>query len=196
MRPKEDRHCLKLSNRPKRTAIPRIIPPRRPSPTSPRRRRKSAAKAKAVAVGGGKYGHSAQHLLAQMRTVPRCNPARVRDRGISLPAARMRTGPYEEYMLKIAAGIAQGAALGRAESGERIVMLFEGSDAAGKGRTIKPSPGAHEPAHRPRGGATEADRARAALQWFFQRGTFELPSACGTASLSTAPGTTAPASSG
>ena len=79
------------------------------------------------------------------------------------------------------------------ETGQRIVMLFEGRDAAGKGGTIK-----RFMEHlNPRGArvvALEKPTERERTQWYFQRYIEHLPAAARSSS-STAPGTTAPASS-
>ena len=80
------------------------------------------------------------------------------------------------------------------ETQRKVVLLFEGRDAAGKGGTIK-----RFTEHlNPRGARvvaldkpTEAERT----EWFFQRYIRHLPHG-GEIVLSTAPGTTGPASSG
>ena len=79
------------------------------------------------------------------------------------------------------------------ETGQKVVVLFEGRDAAGKGGTIK-----RFMEHlNPRGARvvalekpTEDERG----QWYFQRYVTHLPTAARSC-CSTAPGTTAPASS-
>ena len=80
------------------------------------------------------------------------------------------------------------------EEGLRVVVVFEGRDAAGKGGTIKRI---MEPLN-PRDAASPRSRRRpsaSATQWYFQR--YVAASAGGRARscCSTAAGTTAPASS-
>ena len=80
------------------------------------------------------------------------------------------------------------------ETGLRLVIVFEGRDAAGKGGTIK-----RFMEHlNPRGArvvALEKPTEREAAQWYFQRyvATCRPPE---RSSCSTGPGTTGPASSG
>ena len=80
------------------------------------------------------------------------------------------------------------------ETGEKIVVLFEGRDAAGKGGTIK-----RFMEHlNPRGArivALEKPTERERTQWYFQRYIAHLPVRRRNRASSTAPGTTAPASS-
>jgi polyphosphate kinase 2 (PPK2 family) len=81
------------------------------------------------------------------------------------------------------------------ETGQRVVILFEGRDAAGKGGTIKRfmehlNPrGAHVVAlEKP----SEVERG----QWYFQRYVQHLPTRGEIVLLDRSPGTTAPVSSG
>ena len=74
-------------------------------------------------------------------------------------ASRLHTGPYEEHMLKLQQELLK-AQRWIESTGERVVMLFEGRDAAGKGGTIKRYMEHMNPAHRARGGAAKADRTR------------------------------------
>jgi polyphosphate kinase 2 (PPK2 family) len=80
------------------------------------------------------------------------------------------------------------------EEGRKLLLVFEGRDAAGKGGTIK-----RFTEHlNPRGAtvvALERPSPREQTQWYFQRYTQHFP-APARSSCSTAPGTTAPASSG
>ena len=81
------------------------------------------------------------------------------------------------------------------ETGQKVVILFEGRDAAGKGGTIK-----RFMEHlNPRGARvvalekpTEVERG----QWYFQRYVAAPADRAARSCCSTAPGTTAPASSG
>jgi polyphosphate kinase 2 (PPK2 family) len=80
------------------------------------------------------------------------------------------------------------------ETGQKVVILFEGRDAAGKGGTIK-----RFMEHlNPRGArvvALEKPSETERGQWYFQRYVQHLPTAARSC-CSTAPGTTAPASNG
>lgn len=80
------------------------------------------------------------------------------------------------------------------ETGRRLVIVFEGRDAAGKGGTIK-----RFTEHlNPRGArvvALEKPTERERGQWYFQRYVEHLPTA-GRSCSSTGPGTTGPAWSG
>ena len=62
------------------------------------------------------------------------------------------------------------------DEGRRVVVLFEGRDAAGKGGTIKRITEPLNPRFAPGRGAARADRARA-TQWYFQRYIAHLPAA-------------------
>ena len=83
---------------------------------------------------------------------------------------------------------------GSRRAGERVVIVFEGRDAAGKGGTIKrfrehltPRGARHVALAKP----TEAERG----EWYFQRYVRQLPTS-GRSPCSTAPGTTGPEWSG
>ena len=80
------------------------------------------------------------------------------------------------------------------ETGEQLVVLFEGRDAAGKGGTIK-----RFMEHlNPRGArvvALEKPTERERTQWYFQRYVAAPADGAARSCCSTAPGTTAPASS-
>jgi polyphosphate kinase 2 (PPK2 family) len=80
------------------------------------------------------------------------------------------------------------------ETGQRVVILFEGRDAAGKGGTIK-----RFMEHlNPRGARVVALEKPSDVergQWYFQRYVQHLPTRARSC-CSTAAGTTAPASSG
>src|SRR4051794_27953163 len=87
----------------------------------------------------------------------------------------MRTAPYEAHMLELQRELLKVQRWVE-ETGERIIILFEGRDAAGKGGTIKRFTEHMNPrtAHlvalqKP----TEAERT----QWYFQRYIAHLPSA-------------------
>ena len=87
---------------------------------------------------------------------------------------RMRTSEYEEVLSELQTELLKVQAWVK-ESGERIIMIFEGRDAAGKGGTIK-----RFTEHlNPRGArvvALEKPTDREKTQWYFQRYIGHLPS--------------------
>jgi len=116
---------------------------------------------------------SAQHLAALRR-----DPAAIRrlfETGEYPYKTPMHTRPYEAHMLELQRELLK-AQRWVEDTGERIVVLFEGRDAAGKGGTIKRFTEHMNPrtAHivalqKP----TVAERS----QWYFQRYITHLPSA-------------------
>src|ERR1700685_1190287 len=62
------------------------------------------------------------------------------------------------------------------DTGQRIVIIFEGRDAAGKGGTIKRVTDQLNP-RGARGAALEKPSERERTQWYFQRYVAHLPSA-------------------
>lgn len=90
-------------------------------------------------------------------------------------ATKMRTKDYEEHLLALQTELLKVQAWVK-DAGERIVMIFEGRDAAGKGGTIK-----RFTEHlNPRGArviALEKPSEREKTQWYFQRYITHLPSA-------------------
>jgi polyphosphate kinase 2 (PPK2 family) len=80
------------------------------------------------------------------------------------------------------------------ETGQKVVMLFEGRDAAGKGGTIKRFM-EHLNPRMARVVALNKPTDRERSQWYFQRYIEHLPRQAKWC-CSTGPGTTAPASSG
>ena len=79
-------------------------------------------------------------------------------------------------------------------TGTRLVVLFEGRDAAGKGGAIKTITLSLNPRYA-RVAALPAPTERERTQWYFQRYVAHFPSA-GAMVLSTGAGTTVPASNG
>jgi polyphosphate kinase 2 (PPK2 family) len=79
------------------------------------------------------------------------------------------------------------------DEGARVVVVFEGRDAAGKGSCIKRVMGPLNPRYA-RIAALAAPSEREQSQWYFQRYVPHLPAA-GEIVSSTAAGTTGPASS-
>jgi polyphosphate kinase 2 (PPK2 family) len=86
---------------------------------------------------------------------------------------RMSTKVYEEAMEELQVELLKAQSWVK-ESGERIVVLFEGRDAAGKGGTIK----RYMEHLNPRGArvvALEKPTERERTQWYFQRYIENLP---------------------
>jgi len=113
------------------------------------------------------------HRLAQMKHDP-VAIRRVFETGEYPYAQRMRTAPYEEHMLKLQQELLK-AQRWVESSGEKIVMLFEGRDAAGKGGTIKRFM-EHMNPRTARVVALQKPTERERTQWFFQRYITQLPS--------------------
>lgn len=90
-------------------------------------------------------------------------------------ASRMRSDPYEKRKAKLQAELLKAQRWIK-ETGQRVIILFEGRDAAGKGGTIK-----RFMEHlNPRGAtvvALQKPTEREATQWYFQRYIQHLPSA-------------------
>ena len=81
-----------------------------------------------------------------------------------------------------------------AETGQRVVVLFEGRDTAGKGGAINAIADRLNPRQCHVVALAEAERATSAGQWYFQRYVAHLPGARARSRCSTAAGTIAPAS--
>ncbi len=88
---------------------------------------------------------------------------------------RMRNGPYEEHMLELQRELLKAQRWVQ-ETGQRIVMLFEGRDAAGKGGTIKRYM-EHMNPRSARVVALPKPTEREQTQWYFQRYVTPLPAA-------------------
>jgi len=89
--------------------------------------------------------------------------------------SRMRAAPYEAHMLDLQRELLK-AQRWVEETGERVVILFEGRDAAGKGGTIKRFM-EHTNPRTPRVVALQKPTDRERTQWFFQRYITTLPAA-------------------
>ena len=113
------------------------------------------------------------HRLAQMRHDPAAI-RRVFETGEYPYASKLRTTPYEEHMLKLQQELLKAQRWVEA-TGESIVMLFEGRDAAGKGGTIKRYM-EHINPRTARVVALQKPTERERTQWFFQRYISQLPS--------------------
>jgi polyphosphate kinase 2 len=87
----------------------------------------------------------------------------------------MRTAPYEAHMLELQRELLK-AQRWIEQAGQRIVLLFEGRDAAGKGGTIKRFT-EHMNPRTARTIALQKPTERERTQWYFQRYIAHLPAA-------------------
>jgi polyphosphate kinase len=120
-----------------------------------------------------KAENPAHHIAALRR-----DPAAIRrlfETGDYPYATHMRAKPYEEHMLELQRELLK-AQRWVEQTGERIVVLFEGRDAAGKGGTIKRFTEHMNPrtAHVV---ALQKPNESERTQWYFQRYIAHLPSA-------------------
>ncbi|HVZ10642.1 polyphosphate kinase 2 [Rhodopila sp.] len=114
------------------------------------------------------------HMLAEMRG----DPVAIRqlfESGKYPYRSRMRVGPYEAHMLELQRELLK-AQRWIEETGQRLVILFEGRDAAGKGGTIKRFM-EHMNPRTARVVALQKPSERERSQWYFQRYVAHLPSA-------------------
>nr|WP_294528989.1 polyphosphate kinase 2 [uncultured Rhodopila sp.] len=117
---------------------------------------------------------SAAHTIAAMRH----DPAAIRrlfESGEYPYKIAMRTAPYEAHMLELQRELLK-AQRWIEQTGQRIVVLFEGRDAAGKGGTIKRFT-EHMNPRTARVIALQKPTEREQTQWYFQRYVEHLPSA-------------------
>jgi polyphosphate kinase 2 len=117
---------------------------------------------------------AALHRLSEMRH----NPAAIKrlfETGEYPYATRMRNADYEAHMLELQRELLK-AQRWIEESGERVIILFEGRDAAGKGGTIKRYM-EHMNPRTARVVALQKPTDRERSQWFFQRYIAHLPAA-------------------
>ncbi len=89
-------------------------------------------------------------------------------------AQRMRVKPYEEHMIALQQELLK-AQRWIEETGEKIIILFEGRDAAGKGGTIKRFM-EHLNPRTARVVALQKPTEREKTQWYFQRYIQQFPS--------------------
>jgi polyphosphate kinase 2 len=142
-----------------------------PQPLSPT----LAAEPPAAAVPAEKDAQeSAAHRIAVLRHDPLAI-RRLFETGEYPYRSRMHSGPYEAHMLELQRELLK-AQRWVAESGERVVILFEGRDAAGKGGTIKRFM-EHMNPRSARVVALQKPTDRERTQWYFQRYVSALPSA-------------------
>jgi polyphosphate kinase 2 len=127
-------------------------------------------------TGGPRQGRAARgrHQIAQMKRDP-ATIRRLFESGEYPYVTRMAAKPYEAHMLELQRELLK-AQRWIEESGERIVVLFEGRDAAGKGGTIKRYM-EHLNPRTARVVALAKPSERERTQWYFQRYIAHLPSA-------------------
>lgn len=90
-------------------------------------------------------------------------------------ASRMREAPYEQHMLELQRELLK-VQRWIEDTGQKIIVLFEGRDAAGKGGTIKRYM-EHLNPRTARVVALQKPTERERTQWYFQRYVQHLPSA-------------------
>jgi polyphosphate kinase 2 len=132
------------------------------------------AHAIAAAAAAPANGSRTRARLSEMRK----DPAVIRRvfEGKEYPyRTRMRNGPYEAHMLELQRELLK-AQRWIEETGERVIMLFEGRDAAGKGGTIKRFM-EHMNPRTARVVALSKPSERERTQWYFQRYVAHLPAA-------------------
>ncbi|MCC6717829.1 MAG: polyphosphate kinase 2 [Acetobacteraceae bacterium] len=117
---------------------------------------------------------AALHRLAAMKRDP-VAIKRLFETGEYPYATRMRNDDYEAHMLELQRELLK-AQRWVEEAGERVIVLFEGRDAAGKGGTIKRYT-EHMNPRTARVVALQKPTERERTQWFFQRYVAHLPSA-------------------
>jgi polyphosphate kinase 2 len=117
---------------------------------------------------------SATHMIAALRH----DPAAIRrlfESGEYPYRTTMRTTPYEAHMLELQRELLK-AQHWVEQTGQRIVILFEGRDAAGKGGTIKRFT-EHMNPRTARIVALQKPTERERSEWYFQRYIAHLPAA-------------------
>ncbi len=114
------------------------------------------------------------HHLAEMRHDPAAI-RRIFETGEYPYRSRLRTAPYEAHMLDLQRELLK-AQRWVESTGQRVVILFEGRDAAGKGGTIKRFM-EHMNPRTARVVALQKPTERERTQWFFQRYITQLPAA-------------------
>ena len=150
------------------------------SPTQPALSPKKAAKALRAEAPSSKPAPSPKKAAKALRAdpIPRRDPAAIRrafETGDYPYVTKVTEKAYLERMLPLQAELLKAQSWVK-ETGEKIVVLFEGRDAAGKGGTIK-----RFMEHlNPRGArivALEKPTERERSEWYFQRYIAHLPSA-------------------
>jgi polyphosphate kinase 2 len=118
--------------------------------------------------------HSAAHAIAALRHDP-VAIRRLFESGEYPYRSAMRTAPYEAHMLELQRELLK-AQRWIEQSGHRVIVLFEGRDAAGKGGTIKRFT-EHMNPRTARVVALQKPNERERTQWYFQRYITHLPAA-------------------
>jgi polyphosphate kinase 2 len=136
----------------------------------------AGAAAAPAAPGGGrrkaKHGASGIHHIAELRHDPAAI-RRIFEGGQYPYRARLPNKLYEEHMIELQRELLKVQRWVE-ETGQRIVMLFEGRDAAGKGGTIKRYM-EHMNPRTARVVALPKPSERERTQWYFQRYIGHLP---------------------
>ena len=148
-------------------ATPERIKPKAAAKTSPKNPGADKGLDKAAGV-------DPRHTLAEMKRDPAAI-AHVFESGEYPYKSKMRSKVYEEHKLELQRELLK---LQRwvEETGERIIVLFEGRDAAGKGGTIKRFT-EHLNPRTARVVALPKPTEREKTQWYFQRYIAHLPAA-------------------
>jgi polyphosphate kinase len=120
------------------------------------------------------HGAAPQHDPAQARHDP-VEIRRLFETGEYPYQTRLRFAPYEEHMLKLQRELLKCQRWVE-ETGQKIIILFEGRDAAGKGGTIKRFM-EHMNPRTARVVALLKPSERERSQWYFQRYVAHLPAA-------------------
>ena len=115
-----------------------------------------------------------QQTIAELRHDP-AGIRRLFESGEYPYTSRMRMAPYEAHMLELQRELLK-AQRWIESTGQRVVLLFEGRDAAGKGGTIKRFT-EHMNPRTARVVALQKPTERERTQWYFQRYIAHLPSA-------------------
>ncbi len=123
---------------------------------------------------GAGYGAAQRHHLAEMRHDPAAI-RRIFETGEYPYRSRLRTSFYETHMLELQRELLK-AQRWVESAGQRVVVLFEGRDAAGKGGTIKRFM-EHMNPRTARVVALQKPTERERTQWYFQRYVTHLPAA-------------------
>ena len=147
-----------------------IVPPAAP----PAPAKKQAAKTTKTRTKAAEQGAETRHHLAEMRHDPDAI-RQVFEFGEYPYHTKMKREPYEKHKAELQVELLKVQRWVE-ETGQRIVMLFEGRDAAGKGGTIKRYM-EHMNPRASRVVALPKPTEREKTQWFFQRYIEHLPAA-------------------
>jgi len=129
---------------------------------------------KATIRANGKADRGGLRRVAEMRHDP-VVIRRLFETGEYPYETRLRSGPYEQHMLELQRELLK-CQRWIEETGQKVIVLFEGRDAAGKGGTIKRFM-EHTNPRTARVVALLKPTERERSQWYFQRYAAHLPSA-------------------